>query len=339
MFVYVSNAISRDIHVLAFDASTGKVEPIEIVGLVGAENPSASSLPMAISADHRFLYACLRGEPYPITSFAIDRHSGRLTELGRASLPHHPVYLATNRSGSVLLSASYLDSSIAVSSIDAQGRVISPPMTVTKTEANVHSVLTDPSDRWAYAPCAGAASVMMFRFDPAAGSLAPNSPARITTAAHSRPRHLNFHPSLPILYVLTEEAATVNVYAIDGSSGTLSELQSMSMLPPTFSGEPHTADLHVTPNGRFLFASERKTSILTGFAVDPASGLLSLIGYFGTETEPRSFAIDPSGAFLLSVGIASHRMSVHAMDPGTGLLEKISEIPVGNGPNWIEIIE
>jgi 6-phosphogluconolactonase len=212
-------------------------------------------------------------------------------------------------------------------------------MTVTKTEANVHSVLTDPSARWAYAPCAGGDAVMMFHFNPTTGSLSPNSPAFVATAPHARPRHLNFHPSLPILYVLTEEAATVNVYAIDEFSGRLSELQSVSIVPATFSGKPHTADLHVTPNGQFLFASERKTSILTGFAIDAASGMLSLIGYFETETEPRSFAIDPSGAFLLSVGIASHRMSVHAIAPGTGVLDRISDVPVGKGPNWIEIIE
>ena len=114
----------------------------------------------------------------------------------------------------------------------------------------------------------------------------------------------------------------------------------LSALPRGFAGgAPWAADLHLTPDGRFLYASERRSSTLASFAVDAASGALTPIGRSPTEPEPRGFAISPDGRFLVAVGQASHRLSRYAIDGASGALAKLGEQPIGTNPNWVEIVE
>jgi 6-phosphogluconolactonase len=109
-------------------------------------------------------------------------------------------------------------------------------------------------------------------------------------------------------------------------------------MPAGFDGKPWAADLHLTPDGRFLYASERTSSTLTGFRVDAATGQLSLIGSVPTEKQPRGFAIDPSGRWLAAVGEMSDGMSVYAIDQSSGALEKPAIYAVGKKPNWVEFV-
>ncbi len=116
--------------------------------------------------------------------------------------------------------------------------------------------------------------------------------------------------------------------------------QSASALPADDAvDEPWAADLHLRPDGRFLYASERRSSTLAAFAVDAERGTLAPIGSVATESEPRGFAISPDGRFLIAVGQASHRLSRYAIDPPTGTLAKLGDQPVGQGPNWVEIVD
>src|SRR5262249_37787511 len=117
------------------------------------------------------------------------------------------------------------------------------------------------------------------------------------------------------------------------------ERQTEALLPSGFAGKPSAADLHFTPDGRFLYGSERTSNTLVGFAVDAASGRLTPIGSTPTETAPRGFRIDPSGRYLLAVGQTSNRMSVYAIDGGSGRLAKLADYPMGSNPNWVEIIQ
>ncbi len=109
--------------------------------------------------------------------------------------------------------------------------------------------------------------------------------------------------------------------------------------PADFQGKPSAADLHITPDGKFLYGSERTSSTLAGFKVDPANGTLSPIGSVATETQPRGFNIDPSEGYLLAVGQLSHGMSSYRIDPESGTLTKLREYPMGKNPNWIEFID
>ena len=131
----------------------------------------------------------------------------------------------------------------------------------------------------------------------------------------------------------------MNAYAVDTRSGALSERQTVALLPAGFPDKPSAADLHITPDGRFLYGSERASNTILGFAVDTASGRLTPIGSVPTEPPPRGFRIDPRGRFLLAVGQTSNRMSVYAIDGGNGRLTKLADYPMGTNPNWVEIID
>ncbi|MBI3707836.1 MAG: beta-propeller fold lactonase family protein, partial [Proteobacteria bacterium] len=151
--------------------------------------------------------------------------------------------------------------------------------------------------------------------------------------------HFVFHPSNRFVYLINELDATINVYAFDGVAGLLSELQSVSALPPGFQGKPWAADLHVTPDGRYLYGTERTSSTIAGFTVDAGSGKLSPIGHFPTEKQPRGFNIDSRGRFLIAVGQVSNGMTVYAINADSGKLAALKQYPVGKNPNWVEIVE
>ena len=169
--------------------------------------------------------------------------------------------------------------------------------------------------------------------------LAPNIPPSVRVNEKAGPRHLVFHPNRKFVYVIGETDGLVYVFDYDPGSGQLEKKQTVSALPPDFHGKPATADLHITPDGKYLYGSERKSSTLTGFKIDPANGTLSFIGSVPTEKQPRGFNIDSSGRHLLAVGQLSHRMSSYKIDVDSGKLTKLREYPMGKNPNWVEIVD
>jgi len=111
------------------------------------------------------------------------------------------------------------------------------------------------------------------------------------------------------------------------------------MVSSDFKGRVSGADIHTSPDGKFLYGSERTSSTLTGFKIDPASGTLSPIGSVPTEKQPRGFNIDSSGRYLPAVGQLSHGMSSYKIDVDSGKLTKLKEYPMGKNPNWVEILD
>lgn len=337
LVVYVSNAASNDIVALAMDRATGALDPIERISLPGT-TASPTSLPLAISPDRRSLYAAHRSPPYLATSFSIDHASGRLTPRSTTPLAAAMAYLTTDRTGRVLLGASYTDAKIACYALDLSGSIQGARHIIT-TGRNAHCIVIDPANRYAYGAILGADHLMQLVFDPAAGTLSPNTPPTIATRPHAGPRHLTFHPNGRFIYGLNETDATVNTYRIDPTTGTLTEIATISTLPAPSSGPASAADLHATPDGRFLYASERHTSTLTGLRIDPDTARLTPIGRWATETTPRGFAIDPTSRFLLAAGLDSDALSVHAIDPQTGSLTLHARHRMGTMPNWVEIVD
>lgn len=148
-----------------------------------------------------------------------------------------------------------------------------------------------------------------------------------------------FHPNGTLVYVIGELDGSVYVFDYDVATGQLKEKQSVSALPPNFQGKPWATDLHITPDGTFLYGSERTSSTLAGFKVDPANGTLAPIGSVPTEKQPRGFNIDASGRYLLAVGQLSHGMSSYKIDADSGRLTKLKAYPMGKNPNWVEIVD
>jgi 6-phosphogluconolactonase len=335
--VYVSNAGSKEVFVLAMNRATGALELIEKTPVPGTDKPSPASLPMATSPDKHFLYAQLRSEPYPVSTFAIDRTTGQLKHLAATPLVNQMAYINTDRTGKFLLAASYVGAKLAIYPINAQSIVEAKATQVLDTKPKAHCVVIDAGNKNVYVPVLGGDIVMELTFDPATGTVSPNGPGEVATKAGAGPRHLTFHPTGRFAYLITETTATIGTYGVDPASGLLKELQFVNT--NEYKEQPAASDIHVTPDGKFLYGAERKTSMLIGYKIDPDKGTLTQIGRFPTEKTPRGFAIDPRGKFLLSVGMDSAGMTVYAIDHASGELKPIGHYPLGTQPNWIEIVD
>lgn len=336
--VYVSNAGSRDIYVLAMNRATGEMTLIEKTAVPGSDK-SPSSLPMALAPNKRFIYAQLRGQPYPVSSFSIDYSTGRLTLIDTAPLVDQMAYLNVDKSGKHLLCASYVGAKIASYPIDALYAVEEKATQIIDTPPKAHCVFVDAANKHVYAVVLGADEILQFKFDTASGKLTPNDPPAVKTKAGAGPRHFTIHPNGKWGYLITETTATIGTYAIDQDKGTLTEIAFVDTGDHNGQKSAAASDIHVTPDGKFLYGAVRTTSLLHGYRIDPQKGTLTAIGKWPTEKTPRGFNIDPRGKFLLSVGMDSAGMTVHAIDPNNGTLIPSHQYPMGTQPNWVEIVD
>jgi 6-phosphogluconolactonase len=331
-WVYVSNADSQEISVLALDRDKGSLTPVQTLNVGG------TVMPMTVSHDKRVLYAALRSQPFRVVSLSIDAATGKLQKLGEAPLADSMANIDLDASGKWLFAASYQGGKISVNAIGKDGAAGAIQQLV-QTAPNAHAVHADASNRFVLATSLGGDNVSSWRFDAEKGLLAANDPPLTMAAAKSGPRHFVWDKAQRHVYLLNELDAALHVYAWDAARGTLKLEQSTTTLPAGFTGKPWAADLHLTPDGRFLYASERTSSTLSAFRVDAATGQLQPLGQTPTEKTPRGFAIDPSGRYLIAAGQESHGVSLYAIDPTTGALGTPSRLGLGKNPNWIEIVD
>jgi len=329
--IYVSNADSKDIHVLRLDREKGSVELVQRVDTGGAV------MPLTLSPDKRFLYAAIRSEPFHAASYSIAAKTGALTKLGTAPLPDSMAHISTDRTGRWLFAASYPGHLISVSAIAADG-LAGAPADVIATGKNAHAAVIDASNRTLLVTNLGSDQVLQFRFDPATGKLTPGDPGAFKTRPGAGPRHIVFHPNAKHAYLLHELDATVDLLLFDSQRGALSLVKTWNTLPQGSTVKPWAADLHLTPDGRFLCTSERNSHTLAIWTVDASTGELSLVGHQATETQPRGFQIDSTGQWLLAVGQVSNHLAVYRIDRSSGKLTQTARLPMGENPNWVEIV-
>ena len=353
-FVYISNGGDGNIAVMKLNPETGNLAMVEKV----PAGPNV--MHMALSPDHRFLYASIRSEPFSVLSYSINSETGKLTQLSKESLPDNMVYISVDKTGRFLLSTSYSGAKIAVNPIELNGLVQSEPIQVIPTGPKPHSILVDQSNRFVYLPHLGNDQIKQFLFNESTGTLTPNDPDVVNTKDDSGPRHFDFSPNNNFVYVSNELDGTVYSYEMNNKTGILTEIQRISVFPPPnknletsasvgrndmqdiAEGEDNTikvADIHITPDGKWLYVSERANNTITAFSVDDNTGNLAYIGSYGTEMIPRGFNIDPNGNFLIAAGQKSDHVSVHAINPETGELKFLDRFESGKEPNWIEIVE
>jgi 6-phosphogluconolactonase len=342
-FVYVSNAEDGDIGAYRAQAD-GTLAPL-------ARVPAAKLvMPMTVSPNRRFLYAASRSKPFTAHVYAIDAGSGALKPVSTAPLAESFPYISLDRTGRFLFGASYGGHLVSVNALGGDGRV-AQALQVTSVGRNAHSILADASNRFVYVPNLGTDQIFQFLFDEKTGQLASNTPAVVQMKPGTGPRHFIFSPDNRFVYLLSELVATVTTLSLNDKTGLLTELSSASALPPDSKLQPGAArpnsrnadndiwaaDLHLTPDGRFLFASERTSSTLAAFGVDAASGKLTYLSSTPTEKQPRGFAVDPKGKFLVASGEKSETLSVYAIEAG-GALKLAQKAPAGKGANWVEIV-
>ena len=353
-FVYVSNADDGDIGTYRMNPATGELQPsarVKAAGLV---------MPMAVSPDRRFLYAAVRTKPYAVMTYSIDRGTGALQWLSTSPLAESFPYISLDKTGRYLFGASYGGHLVSVNAVGADGRVSDEPLQVIPIGRNAHSIRVDESNRFVFVPTLGSDEIFQFAFDAKTGRLASNTPSVVLLKPSTGPRHFVTSRDNKYLYALNELIGTVTTFALDGKTGLLTELSSASALPPDTKlgpGMPRgaigganappprntdndiwAADIHLTPNGKFLYASERTTNTLAAFAIDAATGKLTYLASTPTEKQPRGFAIDPSGKYLVASGEKSETISAYAIDPSSGELRPIGQYPTGKGSNWVEIV-
>jgi 6-phosphogluconolactonase len=352
-FVYVSNADDGDISTYSMQAD-GTLLPgarVKVAGVV---------MPMAVSPDRRFLYAASRSKPFSVHAYAINPGTGALTHLSTSPTADSFPYISLDRTGRFLLGASYGGHLVSVNAVGADGRVAAEPLQVIPVGRNAHSIRVDESNKFAYVPTLGSDEMFQFSFDAKSGRLSSNTPAVYLMKPMTGPRHFVTSGDNRFLHVLSELQGTVTTFALDGRTGLLTEVSASSGLPPDSKlgpGAPRgavgganappprntdidiwAADIHLTPNGRFLYISERTSSTLAAFSVDGASGKLGYLSSTPTERQPRGFAIDPKGRFLVAAGEKSETISVYAIDQASGALKFLAKYPAGKGANWVEIV-
>jgi 6-phosphogluconolactonase len=354
IFVYISNGGDGNIAVMKLNPETGELKLVEKV----PTGPNV--MHMALSPDHRFLYASVRSEPFSVISYSIDSETGKLTHLSKESLPDNMVYISVDKTGRFLLSASYTGGKIAVNPIELNGIVQAEPIQVIPTGPNPHSILVDRSNRFVYVPHLGNDQIKQFLFNESTGDLTPNDPGAVYTKDGSGPRHFVFSPNNKFVYVSNELDGMVYSYEMNNKTGSLTEIQRISVFPPSNMNlesatsigrnymqdiakvEDNTvkvADIHITPDGKWLYVSERATNTITAFSVDDNTGNLDYIGSYDTEKTPRGFNIDPNGNFVIVAGQKSDHVSIHAINSETGELKLLDRYESGKEPNWIEIVE
>jgi 6-phosphogluconolactonase len=328
---------SRGIYVCRFRPSTGKLTPIQLA----AETPNPSFL--AVDPAQRFLFAANEIGDYQnaksgsVSSFAIDRRSGKLTTLNTvASRGADPCHLTVDKNGNHVLVANYTGGSVAVLPIKGDGMLgessdfvqhlgssVNPER---QHEPHAHDVVLTPDNRFAVVADLGLDKLLVYRFDPEKGKLSPNDPPYGTVKPGSGPRHIALHPNGRLAYVISEMGNTVTAFDWDGDKGSLHELQSVSTLPKDFKGENSTAELVVDPKGRYLYGSNRGHDSIAVYAIDPAKGMLTQIEDDSTlGKEPRSFALDPTGAYLFAANQNSNTVVVFRVNPKNGRLTPTGE--------------
>jgi 6-phosphogluconolactonase len=345
-FVYVSNAEDGNIGMYTLGAD-GTLQPGP---RVDAGKPV---MPMSVSPDRRFLNAAIRSKPFRVVTYAIDRATGALKQVSTGPLAESVPYILVDQTGSYLLAASYGGHLVSVNAVGKDGKV-SEPIQVIPTARNAHAIITDRTNRYVFVPHLGTDQVFQFRFDAKTGKLTANTPPLVQLKAGTGPRHIVMSPDNKFAFLLNELVATVTTLSLDATTGLLTEVSSASALPADtklvpgaprggpgqrdVSNDIWASDVHVTPDGRFLYAAERTSSSIGAFSVDGATGKLTYLSSTPTEKQPRGFRIDPKGRHMVVTGEKSDTISVYEIDRASGALKLLQKYPTGKGSNWVEIV-
>lgn len=330
--VFISAFASGDkagIHAFAFDTKNGVLKPLNRT--TDLQNPFFIS----ISRDKRFLYA-IHAEKFGgnedefVAAYALEGRSGQLKRLNQQSARGTAsCYLDADATGKSVLVANYASGSVAALPVRADGSLGEAASFVQHSGSsadperqkgpNAHSIVISPDNRFALAADLGIDKILIYRLDAATATLTANEAQPFAKLQPgSGPRHLTFHPDGKHVYVINELKNTVTVFDYATDAGTLTERQTMATLPAGFSGKSYTADLKITPDGRFLYGTNRGHDSIAAYRI-AEDGKLSLIGIEPSLGKgPQNLLITPDDRWLLCANMPGNSVIVFRIDATSG---------------------
>ena len=346
LFRSTNDQPANGITVFSFDVNSGTLTKLN-----QAENITNPSF-LTISPNGKFLYSCSdtkMPKPGSITAFGIDAANGKLTYLNKQpSGGENPVYVAVDKSNRFLVTGNYSSGTVSLLYINKNGSLSPNVETIAfkdssisksrQEKSHIHSTFFDPTFNFIFAPDLGADKIRAFAFNRnQKPHLISREDLTVKTTPGSGPRHFAFHPNKRFGYLIEELTGTISTYGY--SNGRLAPIQSIfSYLKKRDSYG--TADIHISPDGKFLYASNRFVgeNTIAIFAINSLSGKLSLVGHQSTEGDhPRNFTIDPSGKFLLVANMLTNNIVVFKRDVKTGLLTKVGEEKSVSKPSCLQM--
>ncbi len=322
---------SKGIYLHRYNADTGELTP---AGGAESENPSF----LALHPSGHFLYAVNEIGEYngaragAISAFAINAETAELALINRQSTkgpaPCHLNIDATGRyavvanygGGSTCLLPIREDGALGEASdfVQHEGSSVNPQR---QQGPHAHSANISPDNKYVYVADLGLDEVLIYQLDLDNGKLIANDPPSISVARGQGPRHFAFHPSGQYAYLINEIGNTINAYTCDAETGALTARQSISTLPEDFSGTSHTADIHISSDGKFAYGSNRGHDSVAIFSIDKLTGTLALVDIHPTGGQtPRNIALSPDGNYLLAENQASGTIVSFAIHRQTGKL-------------------
>lgn len=332
-YLFVGTYTEKDtngIHTYRVESDSALTQLFETPGL---PNPTF----LAVHPSQKYLYAVneigeYEGKPAGAVSAFFIHADGSLAPINtQSSVGRGPCHIIIDRAGKNALVANYGSGSAAVLPINTDGS-LEPASAFVQHAGNgadasrqegphAHSTTLSPDERYAYVADLGLDKLMTYRFDASKGALEANVPPHTALHAGAGPRHFTFHPNGRWAYVINELDNTVVAYDYSAGTGALSVKQTISTLPAGWSGTSYCADIHISPNGKFLYGSNRGHDSIAIFAIARTGGLLSLVGHQGEDIVwPRNFAIDAAGRFLYVANQNSDSIVAFEMNANTGAL-------------------
>lgn len=321
---------SEGIYVYNFNSNDGSAKEISHIK---TSNPSF----LTVSGNQKYVYAVNEnadssGKGGKVSSFSFNKKDGQLTFVNsQSSEGNHPCYITTNKSNSKVYVGNYSSGNISVLPISKKGKLDkaiqviqhegSGPDTTRQKSPHVHGIFPKKKSSYVYVTDLGTDKIMCYFQGSKSGKLFPSKTKYVSAGAGSGPRHLDFHPNGKYVYLLNELSGSISVFK-DFGNADLQEIQSHSSLPVTYKGKAGSADIHISPDGRFLYASNRAGSnSIAIFSINDATGLITLVGHeYSSGETPRNFNFDPTGNFLLVANQNSDEIVVFSINKETGLL-------------------